>query len=81
MRCRRLVGDLFAAPATSRVELGPGAVGDDRRAVGEDAARAVGAVGGERVERVGDREDACGDGGGLADQAVRVAAAVPALVV
>ena len=43
--------------------------------------RAVGAVGGHRVERVGDEDDPRAERDVLARQAVRVAAAVPGLVV
>ena len=50
-----------------------------RRAIADRGA--VGAVAGERVERVGEREHAGRERDLLAGQAVRVAAAVPALVV
>ena len=49
--------------------------------LGERRGGAVGAVGGQRVERVGHREDARRERDVLARQAVRVARAVPALVV
>jgi hypothetical protein len=63
-----------------RVELRAGPVGDLLAGPLERERPAVGAVGGHRVEGVGHREDARPQRDRLADEAARVALAVPALV-
>ena len=65
----------------ARVELRPGAAVDLLARGREGGGRPVRAVGGQRVERVGDREHARGERDRVAREAVRVARAVPALVV
>src|SRR4051794_38656814 len=62
------------------IELRARGLFDHRARLDHLARRAVGAHGGQRIEHVGDREDARRQRDDLAGQAVGVAGAVPALV-
>src|SRR5436190_9504870 len=76
-----LVRDLVERLYHLRVELAARALGDRPARVRQRGGGPVGPVCGDRVERVGDREDPRRERDLLALQAVRVALAVPALVV
>ena len=71
--CEEGVNDL-------RVELPGGLAGDLRQRVWNRSARLVRPVVGHRVEGVGDGHDSTGERDQLTGQPMRIAAAVPALV-
>src|SRR5205814_2559371 len=74
------VGNVVEGVDDARVELGRGLLADQGPGVRDRAGRAVWALGGERVERVGDGEHPSGQGDRLAGEAVGIALPIPALV-
>src|SRR4051794_37388910 len=75
-----LVGNLCERLHHVRVELGAGFRVDDLPRLRKRRALAVGAIGGDRVERVGHGEEACGQTDAPSGCARGISVAVPALV-